>query len=398
MQPHPFDLNFRHLRAVTAIVEQGSLNAAADIINLSQPALTQGLAKLESQLGCALFERRHDGVVATACGLVLAERVRSAIGYLALEARTGGSPRRSGQPERLMTSTQLRAFLAFADVGSFVGAAVATGLSQPAIHRAVRDMERLLGTPLADRRGRGVVLNALGRRLARGARLAANEIAAAIVELNPASSEGGRIVVGAMPLSRAKVLPAAIALLLRAAPSATTSVVDGSWRELIEPLQDGVIDLMIGALRDPVPAGLDQRPLFADKLAIVARAGHPLAGHNPDTAVLAQHPWIIGHQGTPLRQSWQAMFAGYETPRAPIECGSVMTIRRLLLDSDLLTLLSPDQVALEISSRALTLLGPPLAGATRSIGLITRTGWRPTRVQQLLVDLLVSGGSLPENR
>ena len=394
----PFDLNVRHLRAVAAIVEHGSLNVAAATINLSQPALSQGLAKLERQLGGALFERRHDGVTATLGGLVLAGRVRAAIGHIMLASHGGRLPRRSTHLERLMTSTQLRAFLAFADAGSFVGAANTTGLSQPAIHRAVRDLENLFGEPLLDRRGRGVVLNTLGRRFARGTRLAASEIAAAIVELHPAASEGGKIVVGAMPLSRAKALPSAMALLLRAAPSVTISVVDGSWRELIEPLQDGVIDLMIGALRDPVPAGLDQRPLFFDRLAVIARAGHPLARSNPDKEILAQHPWIVGHKDTPLRKSWHAMFAGHEEPPAPIECGSVMTIRSLLLDSNLLTLLSPDQVALEISSGALTVIGPPLPDATRSIGLITRKGWRPTQVQQRLVDLLVSGASLPENR
>ena len=50
----PFDLNLRHLRALSAIVAQGSMSAAAETVSLSQPALTQGLRKLEQQLGVAL--------------------------------------------------------------------------------------------------------------------------------------------------------------------------------------------------------------------------------------------------------------------------------------------------------------------------------------------------------
>lgn len=393
MDPAPFDLNLRHLRAVATIAACGTINAASDTLSLSQPALTQGLAKLEHQLGTSLFDRRAGGVTPTEHGRIAADRVGAAVAHLAAGSRGRGA-RGFARPEQLMTATQLRAFLAFAHTGSFVGAAAAIGLSQPAIHRAVRDLEQLLGRPLAERRGRGVVLNSAGRRLARGVRLAAGEIAAAIAEVGARAGQGGRIVVGAMPLSRAQLLPGAITALLRAAPTATVDVVEGSWRDLVEPLRDGVIDLMIGALRDHVPPGLDQRPLVVDRLAVVARAGHPLAQTDPDVAVLAHYPWIVGREGTPLRNYWQALFAGRERPAAPVDCGSVTTIRRLLLDSDFLTLLSPDQVALELTTGVLTTIGRPLANATRTIGVTTRSGWRPTLMQQQFIASL----SLPKNQ
>ncbi|MGZ8361989.1 MAG: helix-turn-helix domain-containing protein, partial [Allosphingosinicella sp.] len=46
----PFDLNLRHLRAAAAIRRCGSISRAAGEVALSQPALTQGIAKLEAQL------------------------------------------------------------------------------------------------------------------------------------------------------------------------------------------------------------------------------------------------------------------------------------------------------------------------------------------------------------
>jgi DNA-binding transcriptional LysR family regulator len=50
-------LNIRHFAALAATVHHGSVTRAARAINLTQPALTQAIARLEADLGCALFER-----------------------------------------------------------------------------------------------------------------------------------------------------------------------------------------------------------------------------------------------------------------------------------------------------------------------------------------------------
>lgn len=396
----PFDLNLRHLRAIGHIVAERSLNRAADAAGLSQPALTQGLGKLERQLGTSLFERSPDGMTATAAGLALAERTERAFTLLAGVGRRGGK-RGFARPDALMTATQAEAFLHFADAGGFAGAAASSGLSQPAIHRAVRELEAIWATPLAERRGRGMVLTTAGRALARGVRLAAGEIAAGIVEARGDADEGGRIAVGAMPLSRALLLPHALALFLADARGTVIDVVEGSWRELVDPLLDGVIDLMIGALRSDPPAGTDQVPLFTDRLAIFARAGHPLAGKAVDLEQLVAQRWVVGPVGTPLRHHWETLFAGRPLPPVPVECGSVMVIRGLLAESDLLTLLSPDQVALEVDAGLLVRIGPDLTDTVRTIGITTRSGWRPTAGQARLIALLQRASDetrLQENR
>ncbi|HET9510468.1 MAG TPA: LysR family transcriptional regulator [Sphingomonas sp.] len=396
----PFDLNLRHLRAIGHIVTERSLNRAADAAGLSQPALTQGLGKIERQLGTKLFDRQPDGMTPTAAGLALAERADRAFALLAAAGRRG-SKRGFARPDALMTATQAEAFLHFADAGSFAGGAAAGGLSQPAIHRAVRELEQIWATPLAERRGRGMALTQAGRALARGVRLAAQEIAAGIVEARGDMQGGGRIAVGAMPLSRALILPHALALLLAEMPGTVIDVVEGSWRELIDPLRDGAIDLMIGALRPDPPAGLDQIALFTDRLAIFGRAGHPLAGRAIGLDALAAQSWVVGPAGTPLRSHWETLFAGRLLPAVPIECGSVMVIRGLLAESDLLTLLSPDQVALEVDAGLLVRIGPELTETVRTIGISTRTGWRPTMAQARLIALLHRASNetrLQENR
>lgn len=395
MSAAPFDLNLRHLRAVGAIVQRGSMSAAADDVSLSQPALTQGVAKLEAQLGVALFSRRAGGMDPTEAGGALAARASAAFGHLANATRSG---RRFSRPDWLMTATQLRAFLCLADAGSFVGAAAATGLSQPAIHRAVRDLEQVCGTVLIDRRGRGIALSAAGLRLARGIRLARGEIAAAITEMTDAS--GGSIVIGAMPLSRAMLVPRAIVQTVADLPNAEVDVIEGSWRELIEALRDGGIDLTIGALRpEPAPGDLLQTPLLTDGLIIVGRVEHPLAGVGaPSPKALAAFPWIVSHSGAPLRLLWERLFAEGPLPRAPIQCGSVMVIRGILAETDFLTLLSPQQVALEIRSGVLAVIGsePELSG--RVIGVTMRRDWRPTRAQARFLEALTQAAEDSANQ
>ncbi|MGI4881425.1 MAG: LysR family transcriptional regulator [Janthinobacterium lividum] len=382
----PFELNLRHLRALMAVQEHGSITAAAEVVSLSQPALTQGLAKLERQFGYVLFERRSEGMVPTAMGIVVIDRVRAAIDHLAAGAK--GLTRVFLHPDRLMTMTQLRAFLALADAGSFTSAATATGLSQTAVHRAVGDLEEVIGGELVERRGRGVWLNPAGKRLARGTRLAIAEVIAAIAELG--TEPGGELIAfGALPLSRPLLVPTAMAKMAHEQPRARFEVVEGSWRELIEPLRDGRINVIVGALRPFAITDLHQHPLYEDRLVIAAGSQHPLAGPAmPTLATLASYPWIVGPANTPLRAEWERLFAGTTLPRTPIECGSVMIIGRLLTEGQFLTLLSPDQVALQIRIGLLARVGEPLEDSRRLIGITTRRSWRPTAMQRRFLDLL----------
>src|SRR3546814_10630397 len=113
---------------------------------------------------------------------------------------------------------------------------------------------------------------------------------------------------------------------------------------------------MIGALREVAPADLVQAPLLKDRPVVVARAGHPLAGREPTTDDLTRFPWAIASRGTPLRRLWLRMFDedGLAPPPVPVECGTVMTIRQFLIESDFLTLLAVDQLAVELKDRTST--------------------------------------------
>ena len=372
-----WNMNLRHLQAIVRIADLGTMNAAAQAVNLTQPAITQALGRIEMLIAAQLFERRHDGMVPTDAARLLVPRIRTALDHVA-------SPH--------VTMSRMRALLALADNGSYNGASAETGLSLPSLHRAVNDLSLSLRRKLVERRGKIVILTDAGMTMARGFRLARVELEAGLAELEALRGHETRsIAIGAMPLARARVLPAAVTAFLRRHPQVRISIVEGSRAELVEPLRNGVIDLMIGALRDPlIEPDVVQQPLFSDLPAVIARKGHPLDGRAPGLSDLAGYPWIVAGTGAPLRDSWEQMFAraGVPLPPTPIESGSVMTIRQLLIDSDFLTLLSPDQVAVELEAGWLASICAAPAGLERTIGISTRASWRPTAVQaEFVADL-----------
>lgn len=358
-----------------AIVETGSISAAARAVNLTQPAVTQAIGKLEAQIGMQLFARVPAGMSPTDAGRVLASRSVSALQLI-------GS--------RRVTSPQMRAFIALARNGSYALAAAATGLREPSLHRAVTDLSLGIGQKLVERRGRGIGFTSRGLAVARRLRLAEAELSSAVAELEALRGrEIGRIAVGAMPLCRAQLLPNSIGEFHRLYPDAHIAVVEGSHTELVGPLRDGEIDFMIGALRDNMPSDLIQQPLFVDQPVILGRAGHPLASRKraPQVSELADFAWIVPARETPLRTQWEQIFLErcVSPPPVAIECGSVIVMRQLLIQDDYLTLLSPAQVAVELEAGWLTRISTPPGKIRRTIGITRRMDWRPTPLQQQFI-------------
>lgn len=64
-------MNIRHLEYFLAVVDRGSINQAADLLHLSQPALSQAIRDLERSLGVVLFKRTSRGVELTLEGTAL---------------------------------------------------------------------------------------------------------------------------------------------------------------------------------------------------------------------------------------------------------------------------------------------------------------------------------------
>jgi DNA-binding transcriptional LysR family regulator len=70
-------LKLNHIRLIAAIADNGQVSAAAEILNISQPAASRMLHEVESLLKATLFERAAKGMVTTRFGEAMARRARS---------------------------------------------------------------------------------------------------------------------------------------------------------------------------------------------------------------------------------------------------------------------------------------------------------------------------------
>src|SRR4051794_41895957 len=77
------DLTIRQLRALAALSANGSVTAAANALQLTQPAVTLQLRNLQDLAGLPLIQRVSDGMRLTIAGEALVrlyERIDGAIG------------------------------------------------------------------------------------------------------------------------------------------------------------------------------------------------------------------------------------------------------------------------------------------------------------------------------
>ena len=177
-----------------------------------------------------------------------------------------------------MRSAHLQALSAVVEHRNFSLAARAQHMSQPSVHRAARELERLIGVPLFEKTSFGITPTREAEKLARRARLAFAEIAQARAEVHALSGgESGRTVIGAMPLARSFLVPTALLEFTQQYPEHSVAIVEGTYEHLLASLRSGEADFLIGALRSPAPvADVVQEHLFDDPLAIIVRAKHPL--------------------------------------------------------------------------------------------------------------------------
>jgi DNA-binding transcriptional LysR family regulator len=389
--------SLRHLRAFLSVIETGSVTKAAELCFVSQPAVTQALSKIEATAGLALFSRAPQRIYANPAGEILARRIQRAFAYL--------DPALSELSPRLRvtaTTAQLNALIAVRETENFTLAAQRLGLSQPAVYRAVSQLEQEAARPLFERTSYGIVPTRAADALAQAARLAFVELAQADADLAElTSAEIGQIVIGATPLAKSFVLPRAIAGFRRHRPNLPIQIKEGPYGDLLTALRRGEIDFLIGALRDPAPIGdVEQRILFFDTVVLVSGAAHPLARQAEVTAQdLASFPWVVSPSGTPIRRYFDSVFAdaGLQGPSSIVETGSLILMRELLDSSEHLGCTSRLQAEAEIARGLMRELAVDLSHTSRPIGVTVRKDWLPTPAQQTFLDMLpTQSDRLPE--
>jgi LysR family transcriptional regulator, regulator for genes of the gallate degradation pathway len=390
--------SFRQLLVFETVARTENVSRAAATIHVSQPAVTQAIARLEHEVGAPLFRRRNTGCYMTEAGEILQRRTARLFGQLdqALAELGIGSPRVGPSELRSLTRKlsrpQMRALLAIAENGSFGAAARALAMSEPSIHRAARELERVLRRPLFCRTAHGLTATKPAAELARRIRLAVQELARAVEEIE--ASQGltrGRIGLGLLPLAGAFFVARALKDLGEVYPDTRIEVIDGTFDFLIERLRSGVIDFIIGPVRGLDPSlGVVETVLFDDPYALVVRRGHPLTRKRQISRQdLLAYDWVVPPPDTPRRAVYDALFAGlHSMPRSTLQTSSPNLTRAILSETDRITLLSRDESRAEEEMGFLTVLSFAVPHPARQVQVTTRTDWLPTAVQRRFLQAL----------
>jgi DNA-binding transcriptional LysR family regulator len=263
---------------------------------------------------------------------------------------------------------QLRQVVALAEHGSFVKAAAALHISQPALSRSIQNLEAQFGSELFLRSSVGAVPSDLGRLYVERAR----DLLRMADELDrEAVSHGtlrtGRVAVGGGPYPAEAVLARAAANFIQKFPNVSVQVNSRSWDELARQLRARELDFFVAETstlqREP---DLEIAPMpSAHPLYFVARAGHPLAGRKRGASVAEALAWpVVSPSRVPPRVLDPMLVAHRSAadrlatahPFPAIACDALAPAKRIVLDSDAITASIPSCVAAELESGLLVLL------------------------------------------
>ena len=366
----------RLLRVAEAVARLGSAARAAEELHLSVSAVSRAVVQAETVFGQALFERAARGMHATLAGTVVASRARRALAQL----RQGGGPALALRA----TDAMLRALVAVADSRSEAVAAARLGLSQPAVHQALKQLEHAARQRLLERSRRGTRLTEAGERALHAVRLALAELRTGHDELAALSgASGGSVALGALPMTADVLVPQALSRLFAARPGVMVTVADGTYEALLLQLRHGELDFVVGPLRGTdAPPDIVEHEFFVDRLVPVVRAGHPLmaalhgGGRRRGRALreLLRWPWIGPLPGTPARSAFERAFsdAGLAVPRVDLQANSPPVVRSVLMGSDHVAMVSMLQIRAEVASGLLAVVPVAVSGTERSIGAMLR--------------------------
>ena len=386
-----FSTSIRHLKVFDSVGQLHGVRRASEECHLSQPAVTQAVAKLEEQIGVTLLERRASGSYLNEFGIIFHRRTQRLFAQFEQALVELGVPCTPIPVSRIagrISKTQIRSLISIVENGSFAQAARALQVSQTSLQRAARDLERNLRTPLYAQTATGIVATPAATDFARKVKLALREIQWGIEEVEAARGNiGGEIVIGAMLLAGSVMLASVINEFVTAYPNANVRILNGNADDMLRYLRTGDVDVVIGLLRQPAPDDVVHQALAETPYVVVARHGHPLNQKAKVTLDdLADYEWIIGTPGATRRIRFDKLFAGRRSPQARIQTCSLPTIRLLLTQSDRLTLLTSYELINEEDSLTAVPFGP--IEPVPCIGLTTRENWLPTQLQANFIDLI----------
>lgn len=190
---------------------------------------------------------------------------------------------------------QLRYFVAVAETLNFRRAAEELHVAQPALSKAIRQLEEQLGVQLFERTTRSVDLTTVGKLFLDRARKALSSAEEAFAVGRDASvGIAGQLRIGASPIARLTVTPLLQAAWTYARPGIAVHVIETATAPLLRSVGSGDLDMAVAwcPLREP---GLRYERLRDEPVMAHVAIDHPLAQETTVTlARLGEETILVG--------------------------------------------------------------------------------------------------------
>jgi DNA-binding transcriptional LysR family regulator len=277
-----------------------------------------------------------------------------------------------------LDNRSLLTFLRVARLGSIGAAAISMSVTQPALSRTLRNLERTLGVNLFIRHSTGMELTSFGRALLPHAALLESGLYRAKEEIDLLKGASKGIArVGILPSLIPDSLPIVMNKLLKKLPEIQLQILEAPNHKLILALLNGDIDFAVAAIAPEVSdEKLIVSAVIEDEHRIVARAKHPVARNGQIRLNdLLSYRWALQEKGGAIWRDFRAMFAAsqLEPPKITLTANSIHTLKTAIVSSDMLTVLPEVSIKAEQDSGVLQVVKVENVRWRRQIGIMRRS-------------------------
>lgn len=177
-----------------------------------------------------------------------------------------------------MDMHHIRYFLAVADTLNFTRAAERCNVTQPALSRAIQQLEAEIGGLLFRREGKLTHLTDLGRLLQpRFEHIAADADDARTTARRFLTMDQAALTLGVMCTIGPRRFAGFLGQFRSEQPGIEVTLIEGTARELVERLEAGEIDLALLASPEELPERFDVEPIYSERFTVAFAAGHRFA-------------------------------------------------------------------------------------------------------------------------
>ena len=279
----------------------------------------------------------------------------------------------------LPSMKQLQYLVALADAGHFGQAAERCNITPSTLSAGIRDLEKALGIPIAERTKRTVLMTATGMEIAERARRLLSG-AGDIMELARSNREPmtGDIRLGVIPTVSPFLLPQVIPELSRRYPDLKLYLREEKTASVLNGLRAGELDLVLIALPYDID-GLHSHVLMDDSFVFACNANHELAEHKSISLdALKSEPLMLLEEGHCLRgHTLSVCQHASKQARAQFEASSLHTLVQMVGAGVGVTLLPQLAVDANIARGANVRLVPLSWPASRQLAIV----WRETSLR-----------------